>query len=75
MVHGLAEMYVGTIHAFCLELLRFEVPNYFKFEVLNEIQRSLFIDRYSTKSGLTTSTDLIGNPLKRLHYRFPICSP
>ena len=65
IVNGLAEMYVGTIHAFCLELLRFEVPKYLKFDVLSEIQQSLFIDRYSAKSGLTSSTDLIGNPLKR----------
>jgi DNA helicase-2/ATP-dependent DNA helicase PcrA len=58
-------MYVGTIHAFCLELLTSEVPKYLKFDVLNEIQQSLFIDRYSAKSGLTRSTDLCGNPLKR----------
>jgi DNA helicase II / ATP-dependent DNA helicase PcrA len=64
-IHGLAEMYVGTIHAFCLELLKSEVPKYLKFDVLNEIQQSLFIDRYSAKSGLTTSRDLNGNPLKR----------
>lgn len=64
-IHGLAEMYVGTIHAFCLELLKSEVPKYLKFDVLNEIQQSLFMDRYSAKSGLTISTDLNGNPLKR----------
>jgi DNA helicase II / ATP-dependent DNA helicase PcrA len=63
--HGLAEMYVGTIHAFCLELLQSEVPKYLKFDVLNEIQQSLFIDRFSAKSGLTISTDLKGNPLRR----------
>lgn len=62
---GLAEMYVGTIHGFCLELLKSEVPKYLKFEVLNEVQQTLFIDRYSSKSGLTTSTDLAGKPLKR----------
>jgi DNA helicase-2/ATP-dependent DNA helicase PcrA len=64
-VHGLAEMFVGTIHAFCLELLKTEVPKYLKFDVLNEVQQSLFIDRHSTKSGLTTSTDLSAVPLKR----------
>jgi DNA helicase-2/ATP-dependent DNA helicase PcrA len=56
---------VGTIHAFCLELLKGEVPKYLKFEVLNEVQQGLFVDRHSTRSGLTTSTDLQGNPLKR----------
>jgi DNA helicase-2/ATP-dependent DNA helicase PcrA len=64
-VTGLAEMYVGTIHGYCLELLKSEVPKYLKFEVLNEVQQILFIDRYSSKSGLTTSTDLAGKLLRR----------
>ncbi len=29
-VFGLAEMYIGTIHGFCLELLMTEVPHYLK---------------------------------------------
>jgi DNA helicase II / ATP-dependent DNA helicase PcrA len=64
-VHGMAEMYVGTIHAYCLDLLTAEVPKYLKFDVLNEVQQALFIDRHSNKSGLTASTDLAGQPLKR----------
>lgn len=64
-VTGLAEMYVGTIHGYCLELLKSEVPKYLKFEVLNEVQQILFIDRYSSKSGLATSTDLAGKLLRR----------
>lgn len=36
-VPGLAEMFVGTIHAFCLELLKSETPKYLKFEVFNEV--------------------------------------
>jgi len=64
-VVGLAEMYVGTIHGWCLDLLKTEVPKYLKFEVLNEVQQVLFIDRHSAKSGLTTSTDIAGKPLKR----------
>lgn len=64
-IHGMAEMYVGTIHAFCLELLKNEVPKYLKYDVLNEVQQSLFIDRHSKKSGLTTSTDLTGQHLQR----------
>ncbi len=62
---GLAEMFVGTIHAFCLELLKSETAKYLKFEVLNEVQQGLFVDRHSAQSGLTTSTDLKGTPLKR----------
>ena len=64
-VNGLAEMFVGTIHAFCLELLKREVPKYLKYEVLNEVQQGLFVDRHSKKSGLTACTDLDGAPLKR----------
>ena len=33
---GLADMFVGTIHAFCLDLLKTETPKYLKYEVLNE---------------------------------------
>ncbi|OIQ86984.1 ATP-dependent DNA helicase PcrA [mine drainage metagenome] len=64
-VVGMAEMYVGTIHGFCLELLHREVPEFLKYGVLDEVQQKLFIDRYCNLSGLTNSTDLAGNPLRR----------
>ena len=64
-IPGMAEMFVGTIHAFCLELLKSESPKHLKFEVLNEVQQGLFVDRNSSKSGLTTSTDLAGAKLRR----------
>lgn len=64
-IHGMADLFVGTIHAFCLDLLRAEAPEYLKYEVLNEVQQALFVDRHSRKSGLTTSTDLQGRRLKR----------
>ena len=62
---GMAEMFVGTIHAFCLELLKSETPKFLKYEVLNEVQQALFVERLSKQSGLTTSTDLTGVPLRR----------
>jgi DNA helicase-2/ATP-dependent DNA helicase PcrA len=64
-VSGMAEMFVGTIHAYCLELLKSEAPKYLKYEVLNEVQQGLFVDRHSKQSGLTVSTDLAGAHLKR----------
>ena len=64
-VIGLAEMYVGTIHGFCLEVLQSEVPEFLKYEVLNEVQQRLFVDRNSRKSGLTLSTTTDGKRLKR----------
>ena len=56
-VTGLAEMYVGTIHGFCLDLLRTEVPRYMKYEVLNEVQQILIVDRHP---GLTPKRAEIG---------------
>ncbi len=64
-IHGLAEMFVGTIHAFCLDLLKDEVPGFLKFELLNQVQQALFVDRHSQASGLTTSTTINGRPLQR----------
>ena len=62
---GMAEMFVGTIHAFCLELLKSESPKYLKFEVLDEVKQTLFVDRHSRSSGLTQSSTLTGVALKR----------
>ena len=53
-VPGLAEMYVGTMHGYALNLLQTYVPEAFKYGVLTEITQRLLIDRESTKSGLTT---------------------
>jgi DNA helicase II / ATP-dependent DNA helicase PcrA len=62
---GMAEMYVGTIHGYCLDLLKSEVPEYLKYGVLNEVQQTLLVDRSSRASGLTASTDLNGAALHR----------
>lgn len=53
-VIGLAEMYIGTMHGYCLDLLQRLVPDTFKFAVLSEITARLLVDRNSRKSGLTT---------------------
>lgn len=62
---GMAEMYVGTIHGFCLELLKTEVPEFLKYGVLNDVQQVLFVNRHSKQSGLTASTNLQGTVLRR----------
>jgi DNA helicase II / ATP-dependent DNA helicase PcrA len=62
---GMAEMYIGTIHGFGLDLLRTEVPKFLKYDILNEVQQVLLVDRNSAKSGLTASTTLQGVKLKR----------
>lgn len=53
-VRGLAEMYIGTMHGYCLDLLHRLVPEKFKYTVLTDITAQLLVDRYSKKSGLTT---------------------
>ena len=52
---GLAEMYIGTMHGYCLNLLQTHVPEAFKYGVLTDITQRLFIDRNSRRSGLTTT--------------------
>lgn len=51
-VEGLAGMYVGTIHGFCLDLLTRYLEQYLKFDVLDEVKQRLLIDRNYVKSGM-----------------------
>ena len=62
---GAAEMYVGTIHGFCQELLKSEVPKYLKHEPLDAVRQKLYVDRNSKKTGLTVCTAADGRALRR----------
>ncbi len=63
---GLAEMFVGTIHAYCLNLLQQPpVYHFLKYSVLTEVRQRLLIDRNSKKSGLTEVPLLNGGTLQR----------
>jgi DNA helicase-2/ATP-dependent DNA helicase PcrA len=63
---GLAEMYVGTIHGYCLNLLQQPpVYRFLKYSVLTEVQQRLLIDRNSKKSGLTEVPLLDGRTLSK----------
>jgi len=53
-VIGMAEMYIGTMHGYCLDLLQRLVPDAFKYSVLTEITARLLVDRNNIKSGFTT---------------------
>ena len=64
-ITGMAEMYVGTIHGFCQDLLQNDVPEYLKYEVLEPVRQSLYVNRKSAKTGFTTSTRLNGGRLRR----------
>ena len=63
---GLGDMYIGTIHGYCLNLLQ-EPPlyRYLKYQVLTEIHQRLFIDRNSRRSGLSQTPLLNGGTLSR----------
>ncbi len=62
---GLAEMYVGTIHGFCLDLLQTYEHRFLKYTELSEVQQRLLIDRNSKGSGLTDLTIHDNKQLKR----------
>ena len=51
-VRGLAEMYIGTIHAWCLRALQDHVYEFQKYNVLDEIKLKLFVDRYFNFIGM-----------------------
>lgn len=63
---GLAEMFVGTMHGYCLSLLQAPpLYKFLKYSVVTEVQQRLLIDRYSKQSGLTQTPLLGGGTLER----------
>jgi DNA helicase-2/ATP-dependent DNA helicase PcrA len=63
---GLAELFIGTMHAYALDALHAHVPVAFKYNVLNEVQTRLFIDRNSKASGLTVTDAIVNGTPKKL---------
>ncbi len=49
---GFADMYIGTIHGFCLQMLQNYLPQFQSFSVLDEIGTKLFIERYYHDVGM-----------------------
>ena len=62
---GMADMYVGTIHGFCQELLKVEVPKYLKYEPLDAVRQKLYVDRNCRQTGLTLCLAMNGRRLRR----------
>ncbi len=60
-LNGLAEMYVGTIHGFCLDFLQSYLFRFLKYSPLNEVQTRLIVARNSRKSGLA-EVEIITGP-------------
>lgn len=50
---GIAEMYVGTIHAWCMNALQEYKYEFQKFSVLDEIKLKLFVDKNYSKIGMS----------------------
>ena len=50
---GFANMYIGTIHGFCLQMLQEFLPEFQSFSVLDEIHTKLFVERYYEDIGMT----------------------
>ena len=51
-LEGLANMYIGTIHGFCLYMLQEFSDEYKTYETLNDIQSKLFIKRRRRDNGI-----------------------
>jgi DNA helicase-2/ATP-dependent DNA helicase PcrA len=49
---GLVDMYIGTIHSWCLKILQEHVYKFQKYSVLDDIKLKLFIDRNFDKIGM-----------------------
>ncbi|WP_295088108.1 ATP-dependent DNA helicase [Ruminococcus sp.] len=49
---GFANMYIGTIHGFCLNMLREFLPQFQTFSVLDEVHTKLFVERYYEEIGM-----------------------
>lgn len=50
---GMAELYIGTIHAWCMHYIQEYIFGYQKFSVLNDIRLKLFIDQRNRKIGMS----------------------
>ncbi|MBT3750105.1 MAG: ATP-dependent helicase, partial [Bacteroidetes bacterium] len=51
-IQGLSEMYIGTIHAWCLKSVQDLVFQYQKFSVLDAVKLKLFVDKKFNSIGM-----------------------
>lgn len=58
---GMANMYIGTIHGWCLKSLQENEYKYLSFSVLDDIKLKLFVDKYYDVIGMKEVTKL-SNP-------------
>lgn len=60
-LEGLANMYIGTIHGFCLHMLQEFTDEYKTYETLNDVQTKLFIKKFRRANGIF---DVMYHPAK-----------
>jgi len=66
-LRGMANMYIGTIHGWCLKALQENEFKYQSYSVLDEIKLKLFIDKHYDRIGMKEVTKLSNSsvPLRR----------
>jgi DNA helicase-2/ATP-dependent DNA helicase PcrA len=57
-IQAIADMYIGTIHGWCLKALQENEYQYQKFSVLDDIKLRLFVDKNYKKIGMMDMTKL-----------------
>lgn len=63
-ITGMAEMYIGTIHGFCLKILQDQYAEYQKYRVLDEVKTKLFIDKNAWRLGMNKLVSTTGKNMK-----------
>lgn len=51
---GLAEMYIGTIHSWCLKAIQDNIFKFQKYSILDDIKQKLFVDKYYNIIGMAS---------------------
>ena len=51
---GLSELFVGTVHGYCLHLLQNDLYRYRTYSVLTDVQARLLVSQYPNSSGLSS---------------------
>ena len=53
-IKELPELFIGTFHSWCHQLLRSEIPRFAKYEALSDVRRRLLVCREMTELGIDT---------------------
>ncbi|MCO1334871.1 ATP-dependent helicase [Microbulbifer sp. OS29] len=69
-IQGMAELYIGTIHAWCMHYLQEHIFGYQKYSVLNDVRLKLFIDQRNRKIGMSDLKVLVKGKEPRELRRF-----